>query len=71
MPAATVARTIYHGPYEGLGAAWAEFEAWTTAEGHVPAPNIWERYLAGPESGPDSAAWRTELNHPLVRQANR
>src|SRR5215471_4923797 len=25
LPAATVARTVYHGPYEGLSAAWGEF----------------------------------------------
>ena len=24
LPATTVARTVYHGPYEGLGPAWAE-----------------------------------------------
>ena len=66
LPAATVARTIYHGPYEGLGAAWGEFCAWIAANGHAPAPGLWERYLAGPESSPDSAHWRTELNRPLV-----
>ena len=27
---------------------------------------LWERYLVGPESGPDAANWRTELNKPLV-----
>ena len=67
LPAATVARTVYHGPYEGLGDAWAEFGAWITAEGHTQAPNLWERYVAGPESSPDPADWRTELNRPLVR----
>lgn len=67
LPAATVARTIYQGPYEGLGPAWGELGAWITAEGHKPAPNLWECYVAGPESSPDPAAWRTELNRPLVR----
>ncbi len=37
LPAATVARTVYHGPYEGLGPAWAEFHAWIAAEGLTPA----------------------------------
>src|SRR4029077_15631511 len=27
LPATTVARTVYHGPYEGLGGAWGEFDA--------------------------------------------
>ena len=67
LPAATVARTVYHGPYEGLGSAWGEFNAWITAEGDSPAPDLWECYVAGPESNPDPANWRTELNRPLTR----
>jgi effector-binding domain-containing protein len=65
-PAMTVARTVYHGGYEGLGDAWGEFMAWIEAEGHRPGPDLWERYAAGPEAGPDPATWRTELNRPLL-----
>ncbi len=65
LPAATVARTIYHGPYEGLGAGWGEFERWIAAQGLTPAVDLWECYVAGPESNPDPATWRTELNRPL------
>jgi effector-binding domain-containing protein len=65
LPAATVARTIYHGPYEGLPLAWSEFGTWIKAEGHTAAPDLWESYVAGPESSPDAAAWRTELTWPL------
>ena len=65
IPAARVAQTVYHGDYEGLAAAWGEFEAWITANGHTSAPNLWERYLAGPESSPDPANWRTEFNRPI------
>ena len=68
LPAATVAQTVYHGGYEGLGPAWGEFSGWIDAEGHAPGPNFWERYVAGPESGPDPANWRTELNRPLAAQ---
>jgi effector-binding domain-containing protein len=68
LPAATVARAVYHGGYEGLGAAWGEFGKWIAAEGHTPASDLWERYVAGPESSPDPATWRTELNRPLTRQ---
>ena len=67
LPDATVGRTVYHGPYEGLGAAWREFEAWITSEGYTTAANLWECYVAGPESNPDPATWRTELNRPLTR----
>jgi effector-binding domain-containing protein len=67
LPAATVARTIYRGPYEDLGDAWSEFTDWIIAQGHEPAPNLWECYVAGPESNDDPATWQTELNRPLVR----
>jgi effector-binding domain-containing protein len=66
LPAATVARTVYHGGYEGLGDAWGEFGAWIAAEGHTQAPNLWERYIAGPETSPEPATWCTELNRPLA-----
>jgi effector-binding domain-containing protein len=65
LPAAKVARTIYSGPYEGLPAAWGEFEAWVKANGHEPAGHLWELYSVGPQSTPDPANWRTELNWPL------
>ena len=64
LPAATVARTVYRGPYEGLGNAWGEFDSWITENKHEPAPNLWESYVTGPESGSDPA---TELNRPIVR----
>jgi len=66
LPAARVARTIYRGPYEGLGSAWREFSDWLTAHGHKPAGDLWECYVAGPDSSPDPDDWRTELNRPLV-----
>jgi effector-binding domain-containing protein len=66
LPAATVAKTVYCGAYEGLAAAWGEFEAWLKAEGHIPASDLWECYVVGPESGPDPASWRTELVRPLI-----
>jgi effector-binding domain-containing protein len=66
LPAAKVARTVYQGPYEGLGTAWGEFIENITAEGHQPASDLWECYVAGPESGSHPTAWRTELNRPLI-----
>jgi effector-binding domain-containing protein len=65
LPAKRVVRTIYHGPYEGLGSAWGEFEEWISVNGHAAAPDLWEFYVTGPESGPDPVTWRTELNRPL------
>src|SRR5262249_29607906 len=66
VPAAKVARTVYHGAYDGLHGAWKEFGRWIVAEGLKPGPDLWETYLVGPESSPDPAAWRTELNQPLL-----
>jgi len=65
LPATTVARTVYQGPYEGLGAAWGEFGRWIAEQGHSEAANLWECYVLGPESGKEPAQWRTELNRPL------
>jgi effector-binding domain-containing protein len=65
LPATTVARTVYHGPYEGLGGAWGELDAWIAANGHTPGPDLWECYVVGPEANPDPANWRTQLNRPL------
>ena len=65
-PASRVARTTYHGGYEGLAAAWGELDAWIRREGLTPKGELWETYAAGPETGPDSSAWRTELERPLA-----
>jgi len=54
---------------QGIGPAWAELNAWIAAAGHKAAPGLWECYVAGPESAPDPAKWRTELNRPLVKRA--
>ena len=69
LPAGRVAQTVYHGDYEELGVAWAEFDAWIAAQGYTPGPDVWERYLTGPGTSPDPADWRTELNRPLVGPA--
>lgn len=65
LPAARVARTTYYGPYEGLAAAWGACTAAIAAAGHTPADDLWEQYLAGPDSGLPAAQWRTRLVRPL------
>jgi effector-binding domain-containing protein len=65
LPAATVARTVHRGPYEGLPGAWGEFDSWMREKGHSQGPDLWERYLEGPGSSADPADWVTELNRPL------
>ncbi len=65
-PAMKVARTVYHGGFEGLGDAWGELGDWMAANAHLPAEDLWECSLVGPESGPDPTHWRTQLNRPLA-----
>jgi effector-binding domain-containing protein len=67
LPATTVARTIYHGGYEGLPTAWPKLDAWIVAQGRTAGPSLWETYLTDPSSNSDPAAWRTELTRPLIR----
>jgi effector-binding domain-containing protein len=70
-PAMKVARTIYRGPYEGLGAAWSEFDSWIETHGHTAATDLWECYAAGPKSSADPANWCTELDRPLLDESRR
>jgi uncharacterized protein YndB with AHSA1/START domain/effector-binding domain-containing protein len=64
-PAEKCARATYVGPYEGLPAAWGEFDAWMKSQRLVQADDLWEHYVTGPHSNPDPATWRTELYRPL------
>ncbi len=64
--AARVARTTYYGDYAGLSEGWGEFKAWIAANGHAAGADLYECYLVGPESSPNSTDWRTELSQPLI-----
>jgi effector-binding domain-containing protein len=66
LPETTVARTVYHGPYEQLGQAWSEFDALLAAQGYTLGEDLWECYLA-PGQGSDASELRTELNRPIAR----
>ena len=65
-PALKVLRTVYHGPYEGLGEAWHMFGRWAQANGYKVASDLYECYVVGPESSPNPADWRTELSRPVI-----
>lgn len=66
IPSTTILRTVYTGPYEGLGQAWGNFQDIIESQGHKLGPNLWERYLSGPESSEDSSTFRTELNQTII-----
>jgi effector-binding domain-containing protein len=61
LPAARVVRTVHRGAYEGLPGAWQAFQERVRAQGHAVADEFRERYVVGPESGPDPSGWQTEL----------
>ncbi|MCB1235207.1 MAG: GyrI-like domain-containing protein [Verrucomicrobiae bacterium] len=65
LPAMSAVRTVYTGPYEGLGEAWGEFKDRIAQGGREIAEIFWERYLTDPVSEPDSSRFRTELNVAL------
>lgn len=66
FPAATVARTIYYGAYDGLSDAWAWFGKWIATARYTAAPDLWECYVVGPEASHNPVYWRTQLNRPLT-----
>ncbi len=61
-----VARMIHGGPYETLAASWRVLGDWLVKKRHTPAPDLWERYLVGPEAVADPKLYLTELNRPLL-----
>ena len=65
-PGMTVARTVFHGNYAGLPAAWGELEQWMQAQGHNGGTEFWEVYTVNPNTDPAPENWRTELNWPLA-----
>ncbi len=67
-PAAQVARTVMHGAYENLHSAWPALDAWVIDEGLAARGDFWEIYAIGPETSPDPANWRTELNRALLKR---
>jgi effector-binding domain-containing protein len=66
LPAASIARTMYYGAYDGLSDAWAWFGRWIAAARYTAAADLWECYVVGPESSKNPIYWRTELNRPLT-----
>ena len=70
LPATTIVRTVYTGPYEGLGEAWGKFQDLVEEKGWTLGPNLWERYLEGPETGRDASSYRTELNQTVLAKSS-
>ncbi|MBK6417799.1 MAG: GyrI-like domain-containing protein [Ignavibacteria bacterium] len=65
LPACRVVRTVYHGPYEGLGDAWQEFMTAVDEASYEFGSTFWERYVVGPADTQDPSQFQTELNRVL------
>lgn len=61
-----VARTIHHGDYTGIHAAYEALDEWIFSHGYRSAGAPTETYLAGPDSEPDPASYRTEVSLPVA-----
>jgi effector-binding domain-containing protein len=66
LRAARVVRSVQRGGYETLEAGWGELMRWVDTQDLRCAPDLWEVYKKGPESGLDPSLWETELNKPLL-----
>ncbi len=62
LPAVQVARSVYQGPYDGLGHAWGELQTWVRKHHLVETGRFWESYLNNPADVKDPKEYRTELN---------
>ncbi len=62
LPAEKVVRTVYQGPYEALGEAWGELQAWVRQRNITETGRFWERYLNNPDEVKGPSEYRTELN---------
>jgi uncharacterized protein (DUF302 family) len=60
------AHTVHHGDYAGIGAAYRALEEWIFSHGFRSVGPPTETYLAGPDTAPDPAGYRTEVSMPVV-----
>ncbi len=65
LPGGRVARAVYAGSFDGLGAAWGRLRSWIDDQGLKAGETFWEVYLTQPTPDMDPADLRTELNWPV------
>ncbi|MFZ2964996.1 MAG: GyrI-like domain-containing protein [Rhodoglobus sp.] len=66
LPAGRAAVITHHGSYESLPTTYDVLGRWMRKHGLAPAPLMWEQYLVGPESTPESAGWVTRIVNPVA-----
>ncbi len=65
LPVTTVASTLYAGPYDAIGAAYAAVQGFIAERGQETAGPAREIYLVGPGQVSDPASYRTEVQWPV------
>ncbi|TFC01699.1 AraC family transcriptional regulator [Cryobacterium adonitolivorans] len=66
LPAGAAIASIYTGPYDGMTRTYDQIAAWLREHNLTPRVDMWEEYLAGPETNPDPATWQTRIVFPLA-----
>jgi AraC family transcriptional regulator len=66
LPGGFVATTTHAGPYDKLSEAHAAIQQWIEAEGLVAAGAPWEVYTTDPADYPDPKDWKTDVFWPVA-----
>ena len=67
LPGGPVATVTHSGPYEKLALAHAAIQQWIEAQGLRAAGAPWETYTTDPADYPDPQDWKTDVFWPLSR----
>ncbi len=65
LSAGKIVVATHRGAYDGLKAAWSDFEKSAYRDGVETGMPCWEEYIVGPESEQDPAKWVTQLVCPV------
>lgn len=66
LPGGATVEAIHVGPYDALTATYAELTGWLAEQSLVPAVQMWEEYLVGPDSEADPGKWQTRIVFPVT-----
>jgi DNA-binding transcriptional MerR regulator len=64
-PGSKMASATFRGSYEDIGAVYRLLGTWAAENGALAEGRVREVYLVGPETGPDTSQYITELQWPL------
>lgn len=65
-PGGRTAVAVHIGPYDRLPDTYELIQKHLTAEGMVPAEDMWEEYTSDPREEPNPENWRTVVHWPIA-----